>query len=110
MTRREYSAALFGNRFVAEVVTAIQRLAPSHEDAVTTRLVASKTGLSDSLVRPVMLRLAEAGLLIPIERAGGPRSTLWYQIRRAPLWIAVTEACTLIGADSSADSPTPPNA
>ncbi len=110
MTRREYSAALFGNRFVAEVVTAIQRLAPAHDGAVTTRLVASNTGLSDSLVRPVMLRLAEAGLLTSIERVGGPRSTLRYRIRRAPLWTAVTEACAIIGADSSADSPATPNA
>lgn len=103
MTRREYSAALFGNRFVAEVVAAIQWLAPAHDSAVTTRMVASRTGLSDSLVRPVMRRLAEAGLLVPTERTGGPRSTLRYQIRREPLWSAVTEMCAILGGDSAAD-------
>jgi hypothetical protein len=100
-TRRERSAALFGNSFVVDVVMAIDRLAPAAENFVTTRTVASETGVSDSLVRPVMRRLAEMGVLAPSPRTGGPRSELRYQVSRGALWTAVTRTCTIVGADSS---------
>jgi hypothetical protein len=90
---RDRSAALFGNRSFAEVVTAIDRLSGPEDGFVTTRRVASDTGIGDSLTRPVMLRLRNAGLISELPREGGPRSTLLYQVRRGPLWTAVLAAC-----------------
>jgi hypothetical protein len=87
---------MFGNSFFAEVVTAVDRLSAPAETFVTTRMVASETTLSDSLVRPVMLRLRNAGLIMALPRTGGPRSTIHYQVHRGPLWTAVVAACSLI--------------
>jgi hypothetical protein len=90
---RDRSAAIFGNRFFAEVVIAIDRLSGPHDTFVTTRRVANETGIGDSLVRPVMLRLRNAGLIAGLPREGGSRSTLLYQVRRGPLWAGVLAAC-----------------
>lgn len=90
---RNRSAAIFGNRFFAEVVTAIDRVSGPEDALVTTRRIASDLVVSDSLVRPVMLRLRAAGLLTDLPREGGPRSTLLYHVRRGPLWAAVLAAC-----------------
>lgn len=100
-TRREYSAALFGNSYVVDVVMAIGRLAGDAEAFVTTRTVASDSGLADSLVRPVMLRLVDAGLLVPLARPGGSRSTLPYQVQRDHLWSALAKICAVIGTSES---------
>jgi ribosomal protein S25 len=97
-TRRARSAALFGNRYIAEVVAAVEVLAPPRENVVTTRMVASKTKLSDSLVRPVILRLEAAGLLAREERSGGPRSELRFQVRDEALWPAIARACAILRA------------
>jgi hypothetical protein len=93
---RERSAAIFGNRFFAEVVSAVDRVSAASDTFVTTRMIASQTTLSDSLVRPVILRLRSVGLITPLPRAGGPRSTLHYQVCRGPLWDAVTAACAAV--------------
>jgi len=90
---RERSSAIFNNRFFADVVLAVDRLSAPDDAFVTTRMIASETMLSDSLVRPVMLRLRTAGLITALPRAGGPRSTLYYQVRRGPLWTGVQAAC-----------------
>jgi hypothetical protein len=91
---RDRSAAVFGNRFFVEVVAAVERLSGPEDGFVTTRRVANDTGISDSVARPVMLRLRNAGLIAELPREGGPRSTLLYQVRRGPLWAAVLAACT----------------
>ena len=49
-TSRDRSAAIFGNRFFADVVAAVDRLSGPDDAFVTTRRVASETALSDSLV------------------------------------------------------------
>ncbi len=98
---RDRSAALFGNRFFAEVVAAIDRLSGAEDALVTTRRVAHELVLSDSLVRPVMLRLHAAGLLTDLPREGGSRSTLLYQVRRGPFWAAVLAACIAATDDST---------
>jgi hypothetical protein len=90
---RDRSAAIYGNRFFAEVVVAIDRLSGPDDAFVTTRRVANGTGVGDSLVRPVMLRLLNAGLIADLPREGGSRSTLLYQVRRGPLWAGVVAAC-----------------
>lgn len=97
----ERSAAIFGNRYFAEVVLAADRLSATGDAFVTTRMVASATGFGDSLVRPVMIRLDAAGLIAPLPRTGGPRSMLNYQVIRGPMWTAVAGACREAAADAT---------
>jgi hypothetical protein len=86
------SAAVFGNRFFAEVVVAVDRLSGPGGDGVTVRMIAADTGLVDSVVRPVMRRLCDGGLVAEPDRAGA-RSALHYRVRRTPLWAGVLSAC-----------------
>jgi hypothetical protein len=101
---RDRSAALFGNRFFADVVVAVERLSGPDDALVTTRRVASATALSDSLVRPVMLRLRTAGLITDLPREGGSRSTLHYQVQRGPIWEGVLAACAATIAEPAPDA------
>jgi hypothetical protein len=94
---RLQSAAVFGNRFFAEVVTTVDRLSGAEGDGVTVRMIAADTGLVDSVVRPVMRRLCDGGLIDgPGPGAGKARSALHYQVRRTPLWAAVLSACAAL--------------
>jgi hypothetical protein len=103
---RERSAAIFGNRYFAEVVLAVDRLSAAGDAFVTTRMVASDTALGDSLVRPVMHRLDAAGLIAALPRTGGPRSTLNYQVVRRPLWSAVvTVSAETVAANAAPQKP-----
>lgn len=90
---QERSAAIFGNRYFACVVLAVDRLSATGDAFVTTRMVAAETTLGDSLVRPVMRRLDAAGLISALPRTGGPRGMLNYQVMRGPLWTAVVVTC-----------------
>jgi hypothetical protein len=101
---QECSAAIFGNRYFAEVVLAIDRLSATGDAFVTTRMVASDTRLGDSLVRPVMRRLGSAGLIAPLPRTGGPRSTLNYQVIRGSLWATMVAACVEMTAQETAQA------
>jgi hypothetical protein len=96
---RELSAAIFGNRAMAPVITAIEELTQTGDSFVTTRMVASATELGDSVVRPVMLRLVAAGAIAQLPRSGGPRSTLYYQVQHGPLWHALIATCRAIAGD-----------
>lgn len=88
------SAAVFGNRFFADVAIAVDRLSGTGDAGVTVRMVAADTGLADSAVRPVMRRLHDGGLLAEGTRNG--RRALLYQVRRTPLWAGVLSACTAL--------------
>jgi hypothetical protein len=87
--RRSLSAAIFGNRAAADVIRAIVELTQTDSHGVTTRMVARRAGLGDSIVRPVMLRLQSAGMLTPRPRASGPRSALHYDVQPSDLWDAL---------------------
>ena len=89
------SAAVFGSRFFAEVVVAVDRLSGPGGDGVTVRMIAADTGLVDSVVRPVMRRLCDGGLVAEPDRAGA-RSALHYRVRRTPLWAGVLSACAAL--------------
>jgi hypothetical protein len=89
----ERSSAIFGNRYFVDVVLAVNQLSTADDASVTTRMVASETTLSDSLVRQVMQRLRDAGLVAEPPRAGGARSPRYFQVRRGPLWNGVLSAC-----------------
>lgn len=74
--REAVSSALFNNSaFVAVVVAADEAVADAYGPLLTTRLIASRTGLSDSVVRPVVQRLVRAELLgeLPRSSARGAR-------------------------------------
>lgn len=90
------SAAVFGSRFFADVVIAVDRLPGAGDAGVTVRTVAADTGLADSVVRPVMRRLCDGGLVAEAARGSGARSPLHYQVRRTPLWEGVLSACTAL--------------
>ncbi|WP_299056423.1 hypothetical protein [uncultured Nocardioides sp.] len=69
------SLALFNNAALAEVLVSADRILSVTPHTVTTRQVAAATGRSDSVVRPVMMRLLSGGLLSePAQVTGrGPR-------------------------------------
>ena len=103
-TSRERSSAIFGNRYFADVVLAVDRLSGDDHARVTMRMVASDTTISDSLVRQVMERLHDAGLIAEEPRSGGPRSPRYFQVQLGPLWTGVLAACIASKGDSGAMS------
>ncbi|NYS18556.1 winged helix DNA-binding protein [Streptomyces sp. SJ1-7] len=102
---RRRSSALFGNRYMAEVVVAVVDLASATGDSpVTVRMVASRTELTDSLVRPVVKRLVEAGLLEPQPQERS-RGTYFHEVRRDDgMWDMLVSTCRLLHGTESADS------
>ena len=75
------------------VVLAVDQLCSPNGAHVTTRMVASETTLSDSLVRQVIQRLRDADLIAEPRRKGGARSPRYFQVRRGPLWNGVLAVC-----------------
>jgi len=67
-TRRR-SAALFGNEKTVEVVLALDAAG-----AATAQMTATQTGISYSLVRDALIRLAVGGAVRQVPRVGGSRS------------------------------------
>ncbi|WP_204808761.1 hypothetical protein [Mycobacterium riyadhense] len=80
---RDRSAALFNNCHLVEIVNAI---ADVGRKSFTTRQIATTTRLADSVVRPVILRLLDSGL---IERT---TSTMQPSRGRAPNYLRVTNS------------------
>lgn len=94
------SAALFGNSHMAVILTDLSRRADS-DWPITTRQVAASTGLADSLVRPVLLRLVAAGALDQLPKTEGLRGRQYFD-RAKPKWWK-----TLIDLARSVASPAP---
>ncbi|WP_406393700.1 hypothetical protein OG806_24750 [Streptomyces sp. NBC_00882] len=94
---RRRSSALFGNRYMAEVVVAIVDVTSATGDTpVTVRMVASRTGLTDSLVRPVVKRLVDAGLLDP-QPQDRLRGANYHEICRDDgVWAVLVSTCQLL--------------
>jgi hypothetical protein len=98
--RRARSAALFNNSHVAEVVLQIAAL--TRHDAgefVTTRKIAARTGLADSLVRPVVLRLEAAELLDRLPRLGGSRSEQFFTRATSNQWTKLVQLCRALSIE-----------
>ena len=96
---RERSSAVFGNRYFIEIVTGIAERVPRAEDGLTVRMLAAHTGLTDNLVKPVVLRLINAKLLQaqPPDRPRGPR---YHTVQRAGgRWDALVALCTQLAAE-----------
>ncbi|WP_433955233.1 hypothetical protein [Janibacter indicus] len=83
-------AALFNNRLLAVVVVAI---AGRDDSEFTTRQLAKACGVADSLVRPVLRRLADAGMIQEHSRRGGVRGELLYRIRDEEGWELLASLC-----------------
>jgi hypothetical protein len=101
---RERSAAVFGNRYFAEVVVAIESQVPTADSAITVRKVASRSGLADGLVKLAVTRLVKADLLkpLPAQRPRGPRP---HQVVRAGgRWAALVQLCTRLRDEQHSSS------
>ena len=79
--RRDRSSALFNNRYFGDVARTILDITDDGADMVTARKIASTTGLSDSLVRPVLQRLVTAEALAKLDRTGSNRGAQYYLVR-----------------------------
>jgi hypothetical protein len=79
------SASIFGNTHMAVILTDLSQRADS-DWPITTRRVAVSTGLADSLVRPVLLRLVAAGALDPLPKTEGLRSQQFFDRRADLAW------------------------
>lgn len=101
---RRLSAAVFGNRHFAAVVAAIKERMSSEAELVTARELARAAALSDSTVRPVLLRLAEAGVLLALPKAGHARTTQYYQPVPGLLWTALGQMANAVRGDQRSES------
>jgi len=100
--RRGRSAALFNNRHFADVAAVALEVSKDCTATFTTRMVASSTGLADSVVRPVLHRLVDADVLSKLPRAGGGRSAQYYQVLEG----TALETIRDLARPADADEPT----
>lgn len=97
--RRARSAALFNNRYFADVAVHALAVSSHGEDLFTARMIASETGLADSVVRPVLLRMVDAEVLERLPRAGGGRSAQYYAVKDGGLLARLSELFEVPRAD-----------
>lgn len=91
---REQCHAIFNNMALADVVVAADGLlAGSADGTLTTRKVAAALGRSDSVVRPVMVRLAAAQMLDELPKMGAANGPRLFHRRNEDRWTAI---CALI--------------
>lgn len=83
---RGASSALFNNDKLFEVVLELDRWRGS---GVTTRQVSRSVGISDDLVKKVLVRLEAVGLLKQMPRIGGSRGALPYEVQEGSSWSAL---------------------
>jgi hypothetical protein len=98
--RRAKSVALYNNRHFTECASHLLVVWKSGEEFVTVRQGAAASQLSDSLVRPVVLRLVGSGVLEKLPHMGGGRSPQYY----SPIDTTLLTRVSLAG--STAQSPT----
>ena len=93
------SYALFNNAAFADIVLTAQEIFERDEQPafVTTRQVASKTGRSDSVVKPVMVRLVAAGLLEPLPKSGPSNSVQFYARQHPSRWQSLVALLHTLG-------------
>ena len=91
--RQRLSASLFNNCYYADVVLQIAALSLKPDHFVTTRKIAAASGIGDSLVRPVVLRLEAAGMLRRLPRMGGRRSEQHFARSTSAPWDHLVGLC-----------------
>ncbi len=87
-TRRR-SAALFGNEKVAEIVLALE----AQQGFARLTDVSAATGIVHSMVRPVLARLVEGGVLEALPRRGGSRSEQFFEVCAGAAWTSLLQLC-----------------
>jgi ribosomal protein S25 len=92
---------VFGNRYLAEVVTAIADETTSNRPRVTVRMIASRVQLTDSLVRLVTQRLVKAELLNRLEQDRA-RAPAYHEVQRSSgIWDALVDMCARLASEST---------
>jgi hypothetical protein len=81
---------LFNNRHLVVVVEAIGSRGTVE---FSTRQLAQRCGLADSLVRAVLQRLLGAGMIREHARRGGVRGELLYRVRDEAGWDLLVPLC-----------------
>jgi hypothetical protein len=100
---REQCHAIFNNMAFADVVVAADRLMTESADGtVTTRKVASVLGVSDSIVRPVLVRLVVAQLLDELPKVGAANGPRLFHRRNEDRWAAICALIATIGPQAPA--------
>lgn len=103
-TLRNRSYAVFGNRYVAEVVTAIAEETGYASPQVTVRMIAARAGLTDSLVKLVTQRLVNAEVLrrLPQDR---PRAPAFHEVQQSGgRWSALVDLCARLADEATGSS------
>jgi hypothetical protein len=98
-TLRDRSYAIFGNRYVVEVVAAIAATSKPRA-RFTVRMIAARTELTDSLVKLVTQRLVNAQLLrrLPQDR---PRAPAYHEVQRSGgKWDALVDLCARLAKNA----------
>jgi hypothetical protein len=96
---RRTSTLVFGNEKVAEVIAALG-VAPGGV-ARTTDIVEA-TGIAHGMVRPVLTRMVEVGLLVALPRRGGSRGEQWYEVQHGhPLWAPMRQLGDAISVNAA---------
>lgn len=80
------SAKLLGNEKTVEVVLALA----AEANAATTQQLASRIGIGHSLVRDVLVRLADAKVVVALPRAHA-RAALYYEVVEGVIWSALLQ-------------------
>jgi predicted transcriptional regulator len=96
---REKSAALFNNCHLVDIVNTISQ---KRSQPFTTRQIATDSRLADSLVRPVIRRLLESGLIEPatIEGSSGRgRAPNYLRVRSTSGWTELRSLCRKLSPD-----------
>jgi hypothetical protein len=100
------SAAVFGNSHMAVILTDLSKRTDS-DWPITTRQVAASTGVADSLVRAVLLRLVAAGVLNALPKTEGSRGRQFFDRAGLTWWQTLIDLAESV---ANATPPTRPNA
>lgn len=105
---RRQSAALFGNEKVVEVVLALDAI--QEPRSATAQQLSVATRIGHSMVRDVLQRLTQAGVLSAMAKVGGSRSAQYYQPVSGELWSQLVSICAWVVDPLDVDSPRIPHA
>jgi hypothetical protein len=99
------SFAIFNNAAYADIVIAADAVIASRADGtVTTRQVAARLAVSDSVVRPVMQRLLAAALLADMPASGARNGPRPFYRRNDETWTILVALLESLGLDRKANS------
>lgn len=102
------SASIFGNSHMAVILTDLSKRADS-DWPITTRQVAASTGVADSLVRAILLRLVAAGALTALPKTEGSRGRQFFdRVENLAWWRTLIDLANSV-ADAAPPARTNPH-